>query len=78
MNKKEIRKEVQKIASKAGIDSLDYTIRADGRVELICEHGVGHPSRKLTLLYRGIWNDCDSIHGCDSCCVKLFPDPEDF
>lgn len=47
---------------------IDYTIRADGRVELMCDHGVGHPSFNLTLLHRGSWNQYDGIHGCDGCC----------
>ena len=31
------------------------SIRADGRVEFLCRHGVGHGNH---------------IHGCDGCCFK--------
>ena len=31
------------------------SIRADGRVEYICEHGVGHGNH---------------VHGCDGCCSR--------
>lgn len=43
--------------------------RADGRVEVICPHGVGHPSEELQNL-RGQrpWAKFDGIHGCDGCC----------
>lgn len=36
--------------------------RMDGRIEWICEHGVGHT----------IWfpKGSNSIHGCDGCCSK--------
>lgn len=39
--------------------------RMDGRVELVCKHGVGHPSRALQVR---TWQDHDGIHGCDGCC----------
>ena len=47
-----------------------FTIRADGRVELVCQHGCGHVSVKLTKQYRkdGHWNIHDGIHGCCGCC----------
>ncbi len=44
-------------------------LREDGvRVELICPHGVGHPSKKLS---KPGWQDWMSIHGCDGCCTKM-------
>jgi len=42
--------------------------RMDGRVELVCFHGVGHTSMNLTLLRKGHLNQHDGIHGCDGCC----------
>ena len=44
----------------------------DGRVEILCPHGAGHPSRRLTeqrrrqLGTRGeiLWRDQDGKHGC--------------
>jgi hypothetical protein len=41
----------------------EFEIRADGRIEWICEHGVGH-----TIWYPEGSND---VHGCDGCCNKL-------
>lgn len=41
--------------------------RLSGIVELVCPHGVGHPSRKLTTLKRP-WREGEGIHGCDGCC----------
>lgn len=42
-------------------------MREDGvRVEIICPHGVGHPSKQLSSIK---WNDeWMHIHGCDGCC----------
>ena len=37
--------------------------RLNGVVELICEHGVGHPSKGLT---NPAWYY--DVHGCDGCC----------
>ncbi len=48
--------------------SSDPFYRADGRVELLCSHGVGHPSRRLQ---RRPWDEVDGIHGCDGCCGDL-------
>lgn len=36
--------------------------RADGRLEWICEHGVGH------TIYS---NEAFYIHGCDGCCKNI-------
>lgn len=37
----------------------DINIRADGRVELICPHGIGHTA----------WSQLGFLeHGCDGCC----------
>ena len=40
---------------------VSIQIRADGRVERVCEHGVGHPTPTSARLY-------DGVHGCDGCC----------
>lgn len=40
--------------------------RSDGRFEIICFHGCGHPSQKL---HRGEWKDIDGVHGCCGCCT---------
>ena len=39
--------------------------RADGRVELCCKHGVGHPVKQLTRRWDAGWM---GVHGCDGCC----------
>lgn len=46
-----------------------YLKRADGRIEFVCKHGVGHtidaPKEYKKKLGK-YWN----MHGCDSCCSK--------
>jgi len=44
-------------------------LREDGiRIELLCEHGCGHPSKKLS---GERWNDSwMGIHGCCGCCSR--------
>ena len=37
-------------------------LRADGRVEWICEHGVGHTIYSRNNHYE---------HGCDGCCKNI-------
>jgi hypothetical protein len=50
------------------------TLRLDGRVELTCAHGTGHPSRLLQwMLGRRRWHTADAVHGCCGCC-NLDPD----
>jgi hypothetical protein len=42
----------------------NFNVRADGRIEYVCEHSCGH------TIYspRG---KSDFIHGCDSCCQNF-------
>ncbi len=48
-----------------------YTARDDGRIELGCEHGVGHTSHKLTMAHGRTREDrYFGEHGCDGCCGK--------
>lgn len=50
-------------------DGFSLILRADGRVEVACRHGVGHPSWELQRLRTGRDpGHCDMIHGCDRCC----------
>lgn len=39
-------------------------VREDGRIELLCEHGVGHPVGHLKK-WDSKWM---GFHGCDGCC----------
>lgn len=41
------------------------SLRENGLIEIICDHGIGHPSKLLThpKFYYG-------THGCDGCCSK--------
>ena len=41
------------------------TVRADGRLERTCEHGVGHPVWHVANRPLQEW---EGIHGCDGCC----------
>lgn len=41
--------------------------RSDGRIERICEHGIGHTIK----VPKGEENsDVSWTHGCDGCCKK--------
>ena len=44
-----------------------------GIIERICPHGVGHPDPDIIAYIRAIAGDkqaeCESVHGCDGCCV---------
>ena len=50
---------IKEMAEKYGKPEEEFYLRADGRVEWICKHGVGHTVYGY------------SIHGCDGCCDKL-------
>lgn len=47
----------------------DYPMidRGDGRVEVMCPHGVGHPERSLSTPF---WLSWMGVHGCDGCCSQ--------
>lgn len=38
-------------------------IREDGRVEILCKHGIGHCVGHLRH-----WQKWMGVHGCDGCC----------
>ena len=42
-------------------------LREDGRMEIICPHGVGHPVKSLSRNWDEAWM---GVHGCcsDGCC----------
>ena len=43
--------------------------RADGRVEWICEHGIGH-TMHVPEKYKDDW--AWWVHGCDGCCEEIY------
>lgn len=57
--------EIGLIANKYGLDKKEFLERADGRIEWVCKHGVGH-----TVWYP---KGSDATHGCDGCCRNLKP-----
>lgn len=55
-------------------DNPAYTLRGDGRVEKVCQHGVGHPVGH-TSRWDATWM---GVHGCCGCChVELPPGCEE-
>ena len=44
---------------------MDIVTRADGRIERVCKHGVGHPIGHISK-----WETWMFVHGCDGCCSK--------
>lgn len=56
-----------KLAEKLADKSEQYLTRTDGRIEWLCEHGVGHTvdaPKKYKKEVGKYWN----VHGCDGCC----------
>jgi len=44
-------------------EPTDYIFRGDGRIEFLCEHGIGH------IIYNpNDWGKWSMSHGCDGCC----------
>lgn len=43
---------------------LKKIYREDGRIEWVCNHGVGHPWGTS----KDKWESWMGIHGCDGCC----------
>jgi DnaJ-class molecular chaperone len=48
-----------------GVVGKEFNYRSDGRVERVCEHGIGH-----TVSIRAVDRPSESwwAHGCDGCC----------
>jgi hypothetical protein len=45
---------------------IEYTlVREDGRLERVCEHGIGHTVGHTRGYLMGSY---ETIHGCDGCC----------
>jgi hypothetical protein len=43
----------------------DLTVRMDGRIERICEHGARHPVGHIDPARAAVYN-----HDCDGCCKE--------
>lgn len=54
---------IDELSKKYDKPSKEFLVRADGRIEWLCEHGVGH-----TVWYPEL---SESVHGCDGCCAEL-------
>jgi len=52
------------------IENWPYSPRADGRMERVCPHGVGHPDPNAArYLEKVAPNLAPWVHGCDGCCA---------
>ncbi len=70
-SKNSYSKLLKSLAKLYKVDANDLIVRVDGRVEWICEHGVGHP------VYSPRQSEADFIHGCDGCCSRFRKDKND-
>jgi hypothetical protein len=50
--------------------AVKQIVRANGLIEDVCEHGVGHPNRDWMKLHDPDGEKGCGIHGCDGCCIK--------
>lgn len=57
---------IEEIAKKYNRPIKEFQYRMDGRIEWVCEHGIGHT----------VWfpKGLDDRHTCDGCCDKLKSD----
>lgn len=55
----DLRNIVVELQKKGVIKKEDMLMRADGRIEWVCNHGVSHTIYSKDNYY---------IHGCDGCC----------
>jgi hypothetical protein len=64
----------KELCKKYGVEEDSLNTRFDGRIEWVCEHGVGH-----TIWWPGYPEDKKwSIHGCDGCCKELFDKNDEY
>lgn len=83
MTNEQIVKQIIELNNHLELTPDNFLVRADGRIEYICHHGVGHP------VYSPKDRECDFIHGCCgvedkdghlvSCCsnIKTLPTIKD-
>ena len=60
---REIYPSIEMISKLYNKPAIEFRRRVDGRIEWVCEHGVGHT----------VWwpKHLDGVHGCDGCCKEL-------
>lgn len=57
----------KRLKSQLGLKDFKYDlVREDGRLECMCEHGIGHTvgHQDRTKVGEKYWD----MHGCDGCC----------
>jgi hypothetical protein len=66
---------LKEISKALNLPIEELSFRGDGRVEWICEHGVGH-----TVYNPNDWGEYDFVHNCDGCCfgIEIFKPVKDF
>ena len=57
---------LEELSKKYNLPIEDLQTRLDGRVEWVCEHGVGH-----TIYNPNNWGKYSYTHGCDGCCNNI-------
>lgn len=57
---------LKEISEKLNLPVEELSFREDGRVEWICEHGVGH-----TVYNPNDWGEYTYVHGCCGCCCNI-------
>lgn len=58
--------ELKDISIKLNLPLNELQYRADGRIEWVCSHGIGH-----TVYAPKSMGKYGFIHGCDGCCNKI-------
>lgn len=54
---------LEEISRRLNKPSEQFNVRSDGRIEWMCEHGIGHP-----VFIPEKQKEYGTIHGCDGCC----------
>lgn len=49
--------------------ATDQRRKANGQVEDICIHGIGHPNKNWLALFEPTKRKTLAVHCCDGCCL---------